>query len=152
MVAVQTFDDFASSTTEFRQFFGYEQSSGGGSTGNRVQDAIDYAFHLQLQHAGQLITYVRSDGFLESFVAVIHKERRTKVDTGNGFEEMILREIKFPSNDSTGQSVVLLHSEIRIGTAKYQIRDYEKKEHFWVCELKRINVAEVSRSNRRGKV
>ena len=149
-----TFDEFASSTIAFRQFFGFNSGSGGsgGEPESPIQDAIDYAFHLQLQHAGKLVTHVGPDGFLNSFIAIVHKERRTKVETDNGFEEMILREIKFPANDTTGQAAVLLHAEIRIQSAKYQIRNYERKDDFWVCELKRINVAEISRNNRRGKI
>ncbi len=151
MTSVQSFDAFSVSTVAFRKFFGYEGFSGSESE-DRVQDAIDYAFHLQLQHAGKLVTHVQPDGFLNSFIAIVHKERRTKVETDNGFEEMILRKIKFPANDTTGQAAVLLHAEIRIQSAKYQIRNYERKDDFWVCELKRIDVMEVSRNNRRGKI
>lgn len=145
-----TFDEFASSTIAFREFFGFSGSVAEPDETN--QDAIDYALHLQLQHVGKLVTYVDQDGFLKSFIAIVHKERKTKNETDNGFEEMILREVKFPANDVTGRASVLIFAEMRIQSIRYQIRSFERKDSFWVCELKRVNVAEVARNNRRGKV
>ncbi len=149
-----TFDEFASSTVALREFFGYvaDGSGSGDEPAEPIQNAIDYAFHLQLQHAGKRITYVEQDGFLKAFSAIVHKERKVKVETDNGFEEMILREVKFPANDVTGRATVLIFAEIRIQSIRYQVKSFERKDNFWVCELKRINVAEVSRSNRRGKI
>jgi hypothetical protein len=133
--------------TTFAEFFG-----GTALSSYESEDSIDYSFHLQLDHAGKTITYVNEDNTLTSFRAIVHKERKTKVETDHGFDEMVLREVKFPANNTTGRETVLLHAEIRVATVRYQIRSFERKADFWICELKRINVGEVSRPNRRGKV
>lgn len=138
--------------TTFCQFFGCPSSGGGSGGGHDPDDTIDYSFHLQLDQAGKSFVYINDDTSISTFMAIIHKERKTKIETEHGFEEMTLREVKFPANNTTGRETVLMHAECRVNAVRYQIRSYERKADFWVCELKRVNMGEVSRSNRRGKV
>lgn len=135
--------------TTFCEFFGCASTPSGDYDS---EDSIDYSFHLQLDQSGKSFTYVNSDGSTSTFFAIIHKERKTKVETEHGFDEMTLREVKFPANNTTGRATVLMHAECRVGSVKYQIRSFERKADFWACELKRVNTGEVSRSNRRGKM
>lgn len=133
----------------FAQFFGF---SGSSSSGYVADGAIEYAGHLQLEQFGQDIVYVNENGSLSTFRAIVHKERKDKMQTEYGFEEVILRDVGFPSNNTSGRQTVLMLAEIRIGGVKYQIRSYEQRLDFWHCTLKRVNVGEVSRGSRRGKM
>jgi hypothetical protein len=132
--------------TTFVEFFGGLSDDSYTSEGS-----IDHALHLQLGHVGKPIIYVADDGSTTTFNAIIHKERRDKVQTEYGFDEHALRDVAFPSNNTTGREIVLLHAEVRVGAIKYQVHKFHKKADFWKCELKRISVGEIARGNRRGK-
>jgi hypothetical protein len=137
--------------TSFCAFFGCGSSSGGGSS-YTSENSIDYSGNLQIEHFGRDVVYVNEDGTTATFRAIVHKERKEKHQTENGWDEMILRDVGFPANNSTGRETVLLHAEMRINDVKYQVTSPVRKTDFWHVTLKRVNVGEVSRPNRRGRV
>lgn|SRR5574343_223784 len=141
----------------FCEFFGCSGGGGGSETivdyGDYTADgAIESALHLQLEHHGRDITYVNPDGSLATFRAIVHKEKLVKAQPEYGVEEMITREIAFPANSTTGRATIQQFSEVRIGTAKYQIFQSESSKEFWHVTLRRVVVNEISRGNRRGRM
>jgi hypothetical protein len=141
--------------TTFCEFFGCGSGGGGGSGGGsstNSENSIDYAGNLQIEHFGRDVVYVNEDGTTATFLAIVHKERKEKNQTENGWEEMILRDVGFPANNTLGRETVLLHAEMRINDVKYQVTSPVRKTDFWHVTLKRVNVGEVSRPNRRGRV
>lgn len=133
----------------FAEFFGYSSSGGDDYVSN---DSIDYAGHLQLEHFGKDVSYVDpTTQALTTFRAIVKKERNEKTQTSSGWEEQVLRDVAFPSNDTTGRASVLMHAEMRQGDDFYQIRSLQKRLDFWHVTLLRINVGEVARPNRRGR-
>lgn len=134
--------------TSFAEFFGLFVPPGG----DHLDDDMAYAFQLELDSAGKAITAVEQDGSLKTFNAIVCKEKKEKVETENGYTEVVTRKVSFPTNDDTGRAVVRMFQEIRIGSVKYQIRSFEDKGAYWLCILHRANLGEASRPNRRGRV
>lgn len=136
--------------SSFAEFFGLSITPPGPV--DPIDDDMAYAFQLELDSDGKMITAVEPDGFLNSFKAIVCKERKEKLETESGFTEVVTRKVSFPTNDDTGRAVVRMFQEIRIGSVKYQIRSFEDKGAYWLCVLHRANLGEASRPNRRGKV
>ena len=128
-----------------------EGGGGGGST-YTAENSFDYSGNLQIEHYGRDVTYVNEDGSTSTFRALVHKERREKNQNEYGWEEMVLREVRFPANNTLGRATVLLHAEMRIAGVNYQVTSPIRTSDFWHVTLKRVNVGEVSRPNRRGRV
>lgn len=124
---------------------------GGGST-YTAENSFDYSGNLQIEHYGRDVTYVNEDGSTSTFRALVHKERREKNQNEYGWDEMVLREVRFPANNTLGRATVLLHAEMRIAGVNYQVTSPIRTSDFWHVTLKRVNVGEVSRPNRRGRV
>lgn len=136
MVSVATFGEFFGNTQD--ELNSYEPN-----------DSVDYALQLQLQQNGTNVLFVNPNGTTETISALLFKERREKRETESGFEEEILRDICIHSNPTTGRESVSLFEEVRIGSSKYQVRAYIEKGSFWRITLKRVNVGEMGRKNRR---
>lgn len=139
----------------FCAFFGCTKIPGGGSGDGpnyTTNDSIEYAGNLQLQHFGKSVDYIEENGDVDTITALIHKERKEKLQTEYGFDEMILRDLGFSTKpEFNGREVVHMFAEMRINGVKYQVVNHQLRSDFWHVTLKRINVGEVSRSNRRGK-
>lgn len=160
MAAVRTFCAFfgcsssggssSGAVTTFCAFF--RCGSSGGGSNYTTNSSISYAGNLQLEHFGKDVDYVNENGSVSTFRAIIHKERIEKIQTENGYEELVLRDIGFPSDDTLGRVVVLLFAEMRINGVKYQVFASQLRIDFWHVTLKRVNVGEVSRPNRRGRM
>jgi len=125
---------------------------GGGGGTYTAENSFDYSGNLQIEHYGRDVTYVNEDGSTSTFRALVHKERREKNQNEYGWEEMVLREVRFPANNTLGRATVLLHAEMRIAGVNYQVTSLIRPSDFWHVTLKRVNVGEVSRPNRRGRV
>jgi hypothetical protein len=137
--------------TSFCAFFGCGSSSSGGSN-YTTNDSIAYTGQLQIEHFGKDVEYVNEDTTVSTFRAIVHKERIEKIQTENGYEELILRDVGFPSDNTTGRATVLRFAEMRINGTKYQVFASQLRSDFWHVTLKRVSVGEVSRSNRRGRM
>ena len=125
---------------------------GGGGATYTAENSFDYSGNLQIEHYGRDVVYVNEDGSTSTFRALVHKERREKNQNEYGWEEMVLREVRFPANNTLGRATVLLHAEMRIAGVNYQVTSPIRTGDFWYVTLKRVNVGEVSRPNRRGRV
>ena len=129
--------------TTFAAFFG---ASSGGVTD--ADDAVEYAKRMQLASYGRAITHVSHGLIQATFDAIVYKERRVRRETDSGFDELVLRDVSFPADDTTGRAVVQLHEQIRIRGIKYVIDEYTLKEDFWHVTCRRTTAGAVTSPNR----
>jgi hypothetical protein len=126
-------------------------STSSGSEDSGDSSSSDYIFTLTLQSNGKDATYVNQDGSLSTFKAIVHKARSVRNQEEWGFEESTSRDVSFFADDARGRATIYQYSEMRIDGVKYQIDRFERNGGRWRATLKRVDIQEVARPNRRGR-
>lgn len=111
----------------------------------------DYAFLLLLDREGRDVSYINPDGSTSTFKAVVHKQKHVQRQDDYGIEEQMHRDVSFLATNARGRASVLQYAEMRIDGIRYQVERYVRNAGRWRCTLKRVEVNEVARPNRRGR-